>query len=76
MTGVNSWHTNDEFNKNGNKKNYQKEAFVKGELQRIMTITEDLKAYFIIVEKVVAWRKTIGLRSQHKTMLLFQVQKS
>jgi hypothetical protein len=43
MTGVNSWHTNDEFNKNGNKKkNYQKEAFVKGELQRIMTITEDV----------------------------------
>jgi hypothetical protein len=55
MTGVNSWHTNDEFNKNGNKKkNYQKEAFVKGELQRIMTITEDLKAYFIIVQEVVA----------------------
>jgi hypothetical protein len=40
-----------------------------------MVITKDLKAYIIIMEKIVTWRNIFGLRSQQKNNAIISSSK-
>ena len=40
-----------------------------------MVITKDLKAYIIIIDKIVTWRNIFGLRSQQKNNAIISSSK-
>lgn len=40
-----------------------------------MVITKDLKAYIIIMDKIVTWRNIFGLRSQQKNNAIISSSK-